>query len=140
MAFVSGSESPREGALFNSRRGACGSMKTASSAETPPTVERTQTRGKKLKHKRFAYSVVQGRALEYESSRYSGRLTASTSFKQNSKLSSALRDNEFESLKSSLVAILRSAFIPEERRASLSFSAEKVRFPRELDSAQGEYR
>lgn len=58
MKGVVGSETASEGVSAKSRRGWCGSEKSASSAESHPTEERTQTKEQKLKHGTLADLVA----------------------------------------------------------------------------------
>lgn len=66
-----------------SRRGK-GQNRSAFSAEILPTVERAQSKGPKLKHRKFADSVPHSRPPEHKSSRYRGSLAASAAFKRDS--------------------------------------------------------
>lgn len=58
---------------------------------------------------------------------------------KNSRLPQATLDKDFDSRKSCLVALLRSAFILEERRANLFFPVSEVKFLREPVLVCGAY-
>lgn len=75
--------------------------------------------------------MLQSRTAGYESSQYPGSLAGSAASKRDSKLSPDVRDDDFESSKSSLAAFRSSASIREKHRANLTFSVEKVTFRRE---------
>lgn len=103
-------------------------MQCKSSAETSPSPERTQTKERELKHRRFANSVPQSLPLRYQSSQYLGRFAVSAAFLQKSKLPPALRFDDFESLKVFLNALLCSGFVPNEHQANLFFQSANSRF------------
>lgn len=85
----------------------------------------TQKKKEKFKHGRLADLRPRSSPVGYESSRYSGSCTISASSKRDRKPSPALQDDDSESHKSSLISLLRSAFITEKHRANLSFRPKK---------------
>lgn len=95
------------------------------------TLERTKAKAKHLKHGRFAGSVFKSHPVGYESKQYSSELAVFTEFKRNTRLPPALQEDDLESSSSSLLDLLRSAFIPKEHRASLFCTVEEVKFWRE---------
>lgn len=109
------------------RRGAGEQKETEISPETPLTLERTQDKRQKLKHRNFADSRAQSRSLGHEFSSYPGSLAVSAVFKRESMVLPALRDDHFRSHSFSMVASHCAAFIPEKHRASLFFSVEEVK-------------
>lgn len=82
--------------------------------------------------------MLQSRSLEYESRRHPGVLPVLAAFKRNSRLPPTLPDDDLESRKSSLVALLLSASILEEHLLNL-FLLEEVKFLGELVWARGAY-
>lgn len=88
-------------------------------------MKRTQTKRKTLKHRKLAVLVLQCRPHKYEFSPYLDSFFVSVGFKRK-KLPSGFRDDDVESRSFSVVAFLRSAFMPDDRRATLCFSVDKV--------------
>lgn len=79
-------------------------------------------------HGQFSDLVLRVRPIRYKSSHCSGSLSFSATFKKNSRLSSTLGEDGFDSVKFFFIAVFRSASIPEVDRASFFFSVEKVKF------------
>lgn len=111
--------------------------KSASNAKNPPPVERTQAEEEQFKQGTSADSVPQSRSLEYEYSRFPESFVFLAAFRRTRRLPWASRDDDFESCKSLLIALFCFWSIPEERKTSPLFSAEGVKFLRELTCLQG---
>lgn len=123
--LLSESGMARERQSAKSRRARDKWKKSASSAEVPPTVERTQFRTQELEHGVSADAVSQSRLVDYKSGRYPVSLAFSASFKRNNRLALALQDKNLESHIFSVDAFFRFTSTLVVHRASLFFQSKK---------------
>lgn len=115
-----------EGRLGHAARKAGG--KSASSAQKPWNVVRTQIKSKDPKHERFVGLLAHSCPVGYDSSQIFGCLAVPTAFKRNSRYSAALRDNEPTYRKFCLVCLLRFASILETHQTGSFFFVKKSHF------------
>lgn len=99
-----------------------------SGLERIATVERTQAKQQKFKHKRVSDSVRRGYSARYNSRKYLLDQAVFMELKLSSRLPPALRDGDFESRAFFLAVHLCSTFQPDEHRANLFFNVQKVKF------------
>lgn len=70
--------------------------------------------------------------LVYKLEAYPREVATLAAFKRNSRLPPAIRDKSMEKRGFLVLALLRSAFIGKKHRANIFFSAEDVKFLREM--------
>lgn len=104
------SETARERKSARLRRREGDWKERISSAETLPTVKRTQTRRKELVHRRFADLLPESRPVGYGSSLCSGSFAVSVAFIRKSRLPLGLQDSDFKSRSFFLVPLLCCTF------------------------------
>lgn len=79
------------------------------------SVKRTQEKAQNLKHGQLADFVSESPPAGYRPRQYLGNLAVPTEVKRDSRLLPALQDDDPQTRTSSLVALLGSAFIPNEQ-------------------------
>lgn len=95
-------------------------------------MEHIQAESQKLKHGRSTDSALESDPVRYESRQYRGDLAVSVELKRNSRLRQNLQNDDLESRVPFLVALFRSAFVPDEPQANLVFTVENAKFFQEL--------
>lgn len=103
----------------------------ASDPEQTAIAERTQARKLYFKHKGLADPVPK-HLCGYESRQRSGDRSVLAEFKQSSRLTPAVRNDEFEDCISSVMAVVRFAFIEKEHGADLLSTVQKSIFLRDV--------
>lgn len=96
--------------------------KSARGPERTATAQRTWAEAQNLKQGQFADSVSEDHPVGCESRRYPADLAVFKEFKQNSRISPTLRNDDLESLTSFLVSLLGSTFIPKQHQENLFFT------------------
>lgn len=102
--------------------------KSTSCAENSLILKRTRAKRPKLKPEKQAEPVLQSHPVGFESRRRADSLAVPKTFKRSKSLPPFLPDDHFESCTLSLIALLRSAFVSENREAYLFFSSKDAKF------------